>query len=135
MRHLVLAAVAVLALAPPARAQEPSADIRAVISDQIAAFKADDFETAFGFASPTIKRMFGNPETFGQMVRSGYPMVWRPAQVQFTALATRNGRQVQSVLVTDQAGALHVLDYEMIPAEGGWQINGVWIREAEGTGA
>lgn len=135
MRILVLAFATTMALAPLARAQETGADIRAVISEQIAALQADDFETAFGFASPTIKRIFGNSEVFGQMVRSGYPMVWRPADVRFTDLATRDGHPVQGVLVTDQAGALHVLEYEMVPGEGGWQINGVRIREDGGAGA
>lgn len=135
MRHLILALSLMVALAPSGRAQDSGAEIRAVISDQIAAFEADDFEAAFGFASPNIRRMFGTSEVFGQMVRNGYPMVWRPADVRFSGLASRNGRPVQSVLVTDQAGALHVLDYEMVPGADGWQINGVWLREASGTGA
>jgi hypothetical protein len=124
-----------VALVAPASAQDAAAEIREIISGQIEAFKADDFETAFSFASPGIKRMFGSSDRFGQMVRSGYPMVWRPARVRFTALTVRDGRQVQSVLVTDQAGALHVLDYEMVPAGDGWQINGVWLREADAAGA
>ena len=119
----------------PARAEEPDPDIQAVISGQIEAFKADDFETAFSFASPTIKRMFGSPARFGAMVQTGYPMVWRPAQVRFSGLETRGGRTVQSVVVTDQSGALYVLDYEMIAVDGGWQIDGVTVRRSGDAGA
>jgi hypothetical protein len=131
MRAFVTACVLALGLAAfgPARAQD--ADIRSVISSQIEAFKADDFETAFGFASPGIKRMFGTPDRFGQMVRSGYPMVWRPAEVRFGALETRGGRQVQPVLVTDASGAVYVLDYEMIEMADGWRIDGVTLRRGD----
>jgi hypothetical protein len=134
MRLVVL--VAILALcAAPARAQDPAEAIRGVISDQIASFEADDFAKAFEFASPTIRQMFGDPDNFGRMVRDGYPMVWRPSGLRFSGLAEREGHLVQGVLVTDQAGALHVLEYEMVPGEGGWQINGVRLLRAGDAGA
>lgn len=136
MRRLLIVAALVSGLgAASARAQDATAEIRAVISDQIAAFRADDVATAFGFASPSIRQMFGTPENFGQMVRSGYPMVWRPADVRFSALVERDGRKVQSVMVTDGAGALHILDYEMIEGDSGWRINGVRLRRPGGAGA
>lgn len=136
MMRYVIAAVLLLGLGlGAARAQDAGADIQAVISGQIEAFKVDDFETAFSFASPSIKRMFGDPDRFGAMVQSGYPMVWRPAEVRFSGLETTGGRTIQSVVVTDSAGALHVLDYEMIPADSGWQINGVTLRRTGDAGA
>jgi hypothetical protein len=116
-------------------AQDAAAAIREVISGQIEAFKADDFEAAFAFASPGIRRQFGDAGTFGEMVRDGYPMVWRPADVRFSGLADRDGRKVQSVIVTDRAGALFVIDYEMIPHDGGWRIDGVRLRQEGDTGA
>jgi hypothetical protein len=134
MRILVLALL-LSGLGPGVRAQDETAAIRAVISEQMAALRADDFATAFGFASPAIRRMFGSPERFGAMVRKGYPMVWRPADVRFAPLTERDGRKVQSVLVTDQAGALHVLEYEMVPLDGAWRINGVRLRQEGGSGA
>jgi hypothetical protein len=134
MRLVVLMAILALCAAP-ARAQDPAEAIRGVISDQIAAFEADDFTKAFEFASPTIRQMFGDPDNFGRMVRDGYPMVWRPSGLHFSGLAEREGRLVQGVLVTDQAGALHVLEYEMVPGEAGWQINGVRLLLAGDAGA
>ncbi len=136
MRRFVLATVLAGGMAlSAAKAQEPSEAIRGVISDQIAAFRADDFATAFSFASPNIKRLFGTSERFGAMVRSGYPMVWRPADVRFSDLQERGGRTVQDVLVIDQAGAPHLLEYEMIETEAGWQIDGVRVRRAGDVGA
>jgi hypothetical protein len=39
------------------------------------------------------------------------------------------------VLVTDGAGALHLLEYELIPLDGGWRIDGVRLLDAESTSA
>ena len=83
MRRGLLGAVLLAALGSGAGAQDAQGAIREVISDQIAAFEADDFATAFGFASPAIREMFGTPDRFGRMVREGYPMVWRPGGVRF----------------------------------------------------
>lgn len=123
------------AISGQAMAQSAEDSIRAVISNQFAAFQQDDFETAFTFASPMIQGMFGSPEKFGTMVRNGYPMVWRPADVDFAALDRRGGRMYQNVLITDQAGVLHLLEYEMVQTPDGWEINGVYFKRPGGAGA
>ncbi len=131
MRQLVLTALIVLALSLPVRANDAA---QKVISDQIAAFLEDDVETAFTFASPAIRRVFGTPERFGQMVRQGYPMVWRPADMRFLATEERSGALVQTVLIRDAAGALHVLEYRMIETDGGLRIDAVrLIEQTPGT--
>lgn len=117
----------------PARAQEEP--IRNTIQSQIDAFQADDFARAFTFASPNIKQMFGTPENFGAMVKSGYPMVYRPADVQMMELRDVAGNLWQRVRITDQAGAGWYLDYMMVETAEGWQINAVQILPAPDVGA
>lgn len=134
MRVMMLL-VSLFLVAPLARAQDAAAEIRAVIAGQIDAFRADDLERAFSFASPGIRRMFGSPDRFGEMVRRGYPMVRSPGMVKFSGLNERGGQNVQSVLLTDQAGALFIIDYDMILTEGGWQIDGVRLRAGRDAGA
>lgn len=134
MRAFVLAAAAAFLLAVPGAADTKD-DVTAVIQSQIDAFLADDVATAFTFAAPGIKQMFGSPDRFGLMVRQGYPMVWRPADVQYLELRQEGGAPVQRVLITDQAGATHLLEYYMVPAGDGWQIGGVRILQAAGVGA
>ena len=109
--------------------------IEGVIQSQIEAFLADDFATAFTFASPSIQGIFGTPERFGMMVRQGYPMVWRPAEVRYLELEELGGRLWQKVMITDQAGAVHMLGYQMVETGAGWQINGVRILRAPDVGA
>jgi len=131
MRAFVVAGVVLWA--GVVAAQESA--IRGVIGNQITALQADDFGAAFGFASPSIKGMFGSPERFGAMVRQGYPMVHRPDEVHYLGLRMDGGRQVQRVMIRDGAGRVHFLDYEMIEADGGWQINGVRLLPRQGAGA
>lgn len=113
----------------------PEPDIEATITAQIDAFLKDDFAEAFTYASPNIQGFFGSSERFGQMVRNGYPMVWRPGEVQYLELRDVAGNLWQKVMIRDQAGVLHVLDYQMIETGEGWKINGVQLLRATGVSA
>ncbi len=132
MRHGLYAVCMSIVLALPAAAQE--GPIRETIQNQIEAFQADDFARAFTFASPNIQGLFGTPESFGAMVRQGYPMVYRPADVQMLDLREVAGNLWQRVRVVDQAGAAWLLDYMMVETPQGWQINGVQILPAPDVG-
>ena len=101
--------------------------IENTIQSQIEAFLLDDFNTAFTFASPGIQGFFGSAQRFGQMVREGYPMVHRPAQVEYRELARINGALWQKVVVTDAEGRTHSLAYQMVEGADGWRINGVTL--------
>ncbi|MCA3446487.1 MAG: DUF4864 domain-containing protein [Rhodobacter sp.] len=136
MRQLLLSLVLLCLPVLSAAAQEArNPAIETVIQQQFDAFRAEDVGTAFSFASPNIKGMFGTPENFGRMVRNGYPMVWRPAEVQFLDLREVAGNLWQRVMVTDQAGRTHLLDYQMVETGQGWQINGVQLLPQAGVGA
>ncbi len=136
MRRAILAAVLIVAGALVALAQDArNLDIEGTNQGQIEAFLVDDFAAAFAFASPTIRRLFGDPDNFGGMVRQGYPMVWRPADVRFLELRELGGRTLQRVMIRDQAGVFHVLEYQMLAGENGWQINGVRIVPQADVGA
>lgn len=130
MRKLLTLLALFTLLALPVNADQ--ARFRAIISAQIEAFRADDFKTAFGFASPSIQSRFQTPQRFGAMVRQGYPMVWRPREVEFLSVQTRNGAPWQQVLIRDGEGALHLLEYNMVEVDGGWKINAVRVVKAPG---
>jgi hypothetical protein len=133
MRRIGFGLLTALCLALPMAAQaDPVQD---TILGQIEAFKADDFATAFTFASPSIKSIFMSPENFGRMVKNGYPMVHRPAEVRMLEQRMVSGALWQKVMITDQAGQTHILDYQMIETPEGWQINGVQLLPAPGVGA
>lgn len=138
MRALVFWVITLVSLPFAAAAQEvvqAEPGIEATIRSQVDAFLADDFARAFTFASPSIQGLFGTPEKFGRMVRNGYPMVWRPSDVQFLELRELRGALWQRVMMRDAAGRVHLLDYQMVRGEDGWRINGVQLLPAPDVGA
>lgn len=137
MRHLILSLALAIGLATPATAQDGrAAAIEGVIQSQIDAFLQDDFATAFSYASPGIRSLFGTAERFGTMVRNGYPMVWRPSGVEFLELREMNGGLWQAVVLEDSSGRVHILGYEMEQGnDGAWKIDGVQILRQPQVGA
>jgi hypothetical protein len=127
---LLATLLAPLLLAGGAAAQ-PAADAEAagrVVMQQLDAFRRDDFETAFTFASSTIHDLFDRAR-FEQMVRDSYPEIARSSRAVidgsrrgdagelylFVRIQGVNGRDIEAV-------------YEMVNENGGWRINAVVTR-------
>lgn len=128
MRGLI-AGAALWMLTGIGAAADPKA-MQSIIDQQLEAFQQDDFAGAMEFASPLLKQYFRTPENFGRMVTQGYPMVWRPGSVRYLENRVEDGQHWQRVMITDQKGVTHVLDYRMQETPDGWRINGVMILEA-----
>ncbi|GLQ27844.1 DUF4864 domain-containing protein [Sulfitobacter pacificus] len=109
------------------------AEIEGTISAQIEAFKADDFEQAFTYATPTLQRLFQSPQNFRRMVTTQYPMVWRPAEVRYLELKEYEGSVFQKVQIMDAKGVMYLLLYQMQPTDAGWRIASVQFLEAPGA--
>ncbi len=112
-----------------------STEIEGTINSQFEAFKADDFATAFTYATPSLQQLFQSPQNFQRMVTQGYPMVWRPAEVRYLELRERGGSMWQKVQITDAKGFTHILDYKMEETDMGWRIGAVQILDAPGATA
>lgn len=125
------AAVTVLMLFAAASGAQSDPDIDAagrVVLQQLDAFRRDDFDTAFSFASATIHDAFDRAR-FEQMVRGGYPEIAHSLSAVidgsqrgdagelflFLTIRGDNGRAVQAV-------------YEMVNENGHWRVNGVVTR-------
>jgi non-ribosomal peptide synthetase component F len=132
MRLHIIATFAALLAWPAAAQEEP---IQQTITAQIEAFRAEDFERAYAFASPTIHQIFGPTENFASMVVTGYPMVVNPARVEMQDLRTVAGALWQRVRITDQKGQAYLLDYQMVEGPDGWLINAVQMQRAADVGA
>ena len=145
MRALAVLLVWLLLSAPwaPAWADDdlaalPPADreaIRGVIQHQLDAFRADDAGSAFADASPGIQGMFGDPGHFMAMVKSGYPMVYRPRAATFGGLAEIGGRLVQKVRLVGPDGVPSVALYYMEREADGWKIDGCQLTVPDEVGA
>jgi hypothetical protein len=133
-RFLALLLLA-LALAAPAAAQEAAlsdrdrAAIRDVIGRQVEAFRRDDGDAAFGFASPGIQHMFGTSEIFMDMVRQGYQPVYRPRVFDFREIVELNGQPAQTVHVVGPDGRPVTAIYPMTQLpDGSWRIDGCYLK-------
>lgn len=103
-----------------------------VIQQQMDAFRRDDGQTAFSFASPDIRRMFQTPEVFMSMVRQGYAPVYRPREVEFREVIERDGKIVQRVYVVGPDGvpviALYIMERQ---SNGIWKIGGCTLLKSD----
>ena len=123
-----------LATATAAWAQQPDvsaadkAAIRDVIQSQVEAFRRDDGDAAFGYASPMIQGMFGEANVFMDMVRQGYRPVYRPQVFDFREIVEMHGGIAQKVHVVGPDGRPVTAVYPMtrLP-DGSWRINGCYL--------
>ena len=109
--------------------------IENVISDQLEAFNDRDVPKAFTHASPMIKRIFGGPENFGNMVQRAFPMIWDNSSARFLELREEGGAIFQRVLIHGEDGIAYLFDYKMIETSEGWQIDGVALFPAPDVAA
>ena len=113
--------------------REDAAAIRAAISEQLDAFKADDAPRAFALATADIRAHFGSADVFMSMVRSSYPVVYRPHGVQFEAPEVIDGDVFQPVRMTDADGRAWIAIYPMQrQPDGSWRINGCQLGRLQG---
>ena len=102
------------------------------IVKQLEAFRRNDFDTAFTFASGTIQAQFDRQD-FETMVRRGYPEIARStfAAVTRTELEAP-GLAYVTVKIRGATGQGIEALYEMV-WEDGWKINGVATRPDGGV--
>lgn len=109
-------------------------EIQSIIQMQVDAFLANNSTTAFSFAAPSIKNMFGSETRFMNMVRQQYPQVYRPQSFEFGRLENSPTGPVQEVYITGPAGKdwLAVYTLEQQP-DGSWKISGCYIVPDNGA--
>ena len=109
-------------------------EVHHTISSQIDAFKKNDVEKAYTFAAPNIQAQFPNPETFGLMVRNGYPIIWKPKSFKFVKFKNLGDKCIQRVLFQSYNGSLETYDYILEKNNNLWKIAGVMtIKSADET--
>jgi Domain of unknown function (DUF4864) len=137
MRHLTLGLIGGLTLlgfAGAASAQAVRTDPKTAavpVMKQLEAFRRDDFDTAFTFASGAIRAQFDRP-SFETMVRRGYPEIARSAfaAVVKTELPSEGVAYVTVKIRGANGQSIEAL-YELT-WEDDWKISGVVTRPDAG---
>jgi hypothetical protein len=137
----VILTVGTLATALPALAavrsdynvlEDHSAAIRRVIEQQLAAFRRDDAEEAFSYASPSIRHAFKDATTFMALVTKEYRVMTRWDAATFMELRTFRDHYVQKVKLIEPSGAVSVAEYALVKdGDGRWTIAGVTLQDQE----
>jgi hypothetical protein len=127
--------VVALLLAPASAPAQPDPDAEAagrVVMQQLEAFRRDDFDTAFTFASGAIRAQFDRP-SFETMVRRGYPEIARSAfaAVVKTELPSEGVAYVTVKIRGANGQSIEAL-YELT-WEDDWKISGVVTRPDAGV--
>ena len=134
---LLLVVLAFTPLAASAQSREVTVAeakaVRKVIEAQLDAFRHDDAKRAFSYAAAGIRDMFGSAESFLEMVRTSYAVVYRPRNVVFEPPERVGADVVQPVIMTDAEGRGWIALYPMRrEKDGSWRINGCSIGRLGG---
>jgi hypothetical protein len=129
-RPLLFVAVALLTHVVSAPAQvDPDVEAAGrVVLQQLEAFRRDDFDRAFGFASSQIRQLFDRLR-FEAMVRNGYPEIARSVSALVAGGERRDAGLVYLLVRVRGANGQRIeAVYEMVLENGAWRINGVATR-------
>ena len=107
-------------------------EVHYTISSQIDAFKKNDVNEAYTFAAPNIQAQFPNPDTFGLMVKNGYPIIWKPKSFKFVKFKDLGDKCIQRVLFQSYEGSLETYDYILEKNNNLWRIAGVLTIKSAG---
>ena len=133
LRALLLSFAPLLAWAQPPLTAADARAVREVIEAQLDAFQNDDAPRAFSYATANIRESFGTPENFMLMVRTSYPVVYRPKAVKFEPPQVIDDEVVQPVRLTDADGRTWIAIYPMQrEPDGKWRINGCQLARLAG---
>jgi hypothetical protein len=114
-----------------AQPADQGAAMTRTVLDQLAAFRRDDWTSAYGFASSGIQAQFG-PEAFRAMVTQGYAAIARSRTAtvgRVEPLDSRHG--LVEVRVEGENGETIDALYELVEEQGTWRVNGVLTRPVE----
>ena len=107
--------------------------VQLVVRAQLDAFAGDDAPRAFSYAAASIQQMFGTPDQFMEMVRSTYPVVYRPASVAFLTPKADGKTIVQPVHMTDGQGVRWLAVYRVQQLKDkSWRIAGCVLVASSG---
>ena len=103
------------------------------IMSQLEAFRRDDYDAAYVFASAEVKQMFDR-QAFERMVKGGYPEIARStfALVARTEVSPDGDVYVQ-VRIRGANGSGIEAVYQMVRERDGWRINSVVTRPDSGV--
>jgi hypothetical protein len=127
-----LALATAFALSPPVARAQPAPDAAETIFQQLDAFRRNDYDAAYAFASGQIRQLFDR-RAFEQMVRRGYPEIAESTRAHVAERTLGpDGHAYLRLKIRGANGQRVEAVYEMVQEGGTWRINGVVARPDPG---
>lgn len=132
MRRLLAALVASLVAFTASAGDAEVKAAQDTIDRQLKAFQSGDRNTAYSFASPTIRQIFPSADIFMGMVERQYTPLARPRSYEFGKFQESTSTSiVQQVLVVGPDGKDYEAVYTLeLQPDGVWRITGVSMKAA-----
>jgi hypothetical protein len=135
MRRRALALVVPILVAAVSLAGGQPSDVKAAAEPalrQLDAFRRNDYDTAYAFASSEIQRLFDR-QAFERMVRTGYPEIADSVRAHVASTRAMPNGTIYLVLKIRGANGQHVEAlYEIVREFGSYKINSVVARPDPG---
>ena len=104
--------------APPART------FYSIVSQQLASFRAEDFDSAYQQAASGVQQKFSRAQ-FELMIRRDFSPMTEAAHVEFGAIRVAGASALAQVFLTAPDGTVRAFLYSFTAESSGWKIDGV----------
>ncbi len=109
-------------------------EVRTVVQGQLAALRAGDFATAYGYAAAGLKARFDD-QVFAAMIRRGYPLLLQAKEAELGVVHDRDGELAEvTVSVRDRQKHPVVYRYVLVHEPEGWRITAVTLEQRPARG-
>lgn len=134
---MAMAVLAGLSVLPALAGEAEIKGAQSAITGQIEAFKAGDNSRAYGYAAPTIKRIFPTLDSFMRMVTGAYRPVYKPQSFSFGKVEEPSSNSViQQVLIVGPDGKNYEAVYTLEKQpDGSYLITGVSMHASNALSA
>lgn len=115
-----------------AKPADETVEIRAVIAELVEAVRAGDARAADRLVSRQARKASGGPGRFASAAGAAHPALLDGGALQFAGVSEAGSQRLQSALITDAAGALHFVDWQMVRdrRDDRWVVNAIQLRAA-----
>lgn len=96
----------------------------AIVNEQLIAFRASDFRSAYRSAATGVQQKFTPPQ-FEAMVRQNYPEMTRASRVEFGLVKMSGESALVQVFFFGANGAVRSFFFSLINEDDAWKIDGV----------
>jgi hypothetical protein len=104
----------------------PPAELYHVVSQQLAAFRADDYSSAYREASVGFQEKF-NLEAFADLARTDYPALLHATRVEFGETKFRGRNAYLSAYFIMPEGDIIPCIYSLVREDDAWKIDSVRV--------